>query len=282
MLDMLNENLPDLFRIIDLTGVFLNGIIGGRLARQKRFDAVGFAVLAIMSALGGGMIRDTLLQSGPPVALTDPYYLITALAGALLAFLWKLDSRLAGRLIVVADGIVLGTWAATGTMKTLSLGFGVMPAIMLGMITAVGGGMVRDVSAGNIPMVFGGNNLYATPAAVASIIMTIFFFQDLNMLGMLAATIIGSLFTVVAHWRKWQLPTNADWTLTLTSSQVAALMKHRGTGWRLTKRDLQKGLRAQVRREVREQVQELKEEVLEEVTGQEFTDETNLDREKER
>ena len=269
MLDALNQSLPDLFRFIDLTGVFLNGIIGGRLARQKRFDAVGFAVLAIMSALGGGMVRDTLLQAGPPVALTDPYYLGTALVGALIAFLWKLDSRLASRMIVVADGIVLGTWAATGAGKTLALGFGIMPAIMLGMITAGGGGMIRDVSAGNVPMVFGGNNLYATPAAVASVVMVIFSFQDLQMLGMLAATIVGSSFTVVAHWRKWQLPTNADWTLTLTSTQLAQLVRHRGTGWRLTKGDVSRSLQEQIRsdaraaaiEEVREEVAELKEEI---------------------
>ncbi len=269
MLDTLNQSLPDLFRFIDLTGVFLNGIIGGRLARQKRFDAVGFAVLAIMSALGGGMVRDTLLQAGPPVALTDPYYLGTALVGALIAFLWKLDSRLASRMIVVADGIVLGTWAATGAGKTLALGFGIMPAIMLGMITAGGGGMIRDVSAGNVPMVFGGNNLYATPAAVASVVMVIFSFQDLQMLGMLAATIVGSSFTVVAHWRKWQLPTNADWTLTLTSTQLAQLVRHRGTGWRLTKGDVSRSLQEQIRsdaraaaiEEVREEVAELKEEI---------------------
>ncbi len=269
MLDALNQSLPDLFRFIDLTGVFLNGIIGGRLARQKRFDAVGFAVLAIMSALGGGMVRDTLLQAGPPVALTDPYYLGTALVGALIAFLWKLDSRLASRMIVVADGIVLGTWAATGAGKTLALGFGIMPAIMLGMITAVGGGMIRDVSAGNVPMVFGGNNLYATPAAVASVVMVVFSFQDLQMLGMLAATIVGSSFTVVAHWRKWQLPTNADWTLTLTSTQLAQLVRHRGTGWRLTKGDVSRSLQEQIRsdaraaaiEEVREEVAELKEEI---------------------
>ncbi|MDO5049801.1 MAG: trimeric intracellular cation channel family protein [Actinomycetaceae bacterium] len=239
MLEALDAALPDLFRVIDLTGVFLNGIIGGRLARQKRFDAVGFAVLAIMSALGGGMVRDTLLQAGPPVALTDPYYLGTALVGALIAFLWRLDSKFASRAMLVADGLVLGTWAATGAMKTLALGFGVMPAILLGMTTAIGGGMIRDVSAGNVPMVFGGNNLYATPAAVASIVMVIFFYFDLNMIGMLMATIVGSSFTVVAHWRSWQLPAHADWTLTLTSSQLRLLRKRRGAGWRLTSKDLE-------------------------------------------
>ena len=93
MLYQFNSWLPEIFRAIDLTGVLLNGVLGGRLARMKRFDAVGFCVLAITSALGGGMVRDVLLGAAPPVALTDPRYLTVALAGAGVAMLWKLDSR---------------------------------------------------------------------------------------------------------------------------------------------------------------------------------------------
>lgn len=206
MLSTLNSHLPDLFRAIDLTGVLLNGILGGRIARQKGFDAVGFAILAIMSAMAGGMVRDTLLQAGPPFALTDPYYIGVALVGAAISMLFRFESRWAGRLLVVADGIVLGTWAATGAIKTLSVGFGIMPAIMLGLITAVGGGMLRDVCAGMVPQVFGGNNLYAVPAITASAVMVLFYYLDADMVGMLVATVVGAVFTVVAHWRRWQLP----------------------------------------------------------------------------
>ena len=85
VLDTLNQTLPDLFRVIDLLGVLLNGILGGRIARIKRFDAVGFMVLAIMCALAGGMLRDIMLDQGPPVALTDPFYLGTALANSSMA-----------------------------------------------------------------------------------------------------------------------------------------------------------------------------------------------------
>ncbi|MBB6333760.1 putative membrane protein YeiH [Schaalia hyovaginalis] len=235
MLDALNHALPDFFRAIDLLGVLLNGILGGRLARSKGFDAVGFAVLAIMSALAGGMLRDVLLQSGPPVALTDPYYLGTALTGAVIAMLWKFDSRPARIAMVVADGTVLGCWAATGALKTLNAGFGVLPALMLGIITAVGGGAIRDISAGNIPQVFGGNNLYATPAAVSAAIMVAFHGFALSTIGMLVATIVGSAFTVVSHWRRWQLPSTGDWTLTVTSSQLRRFM--RGSAIRVVRSD---------------------------------------------
>lgn len=103
----MNENLAVAFSVIDLTGVVLNGILGGMLARQHRFDAVGFAVLAIISALGGGMVRDVLLDTRP-VALTDPWYLICALTGATVAFVIPLDVKLWRRLSPIIDAIVLG------------------------------------------------------------------------------------------------------------------------------------------------------------------------------
>lgn len=222
-----NEAVDIVFRVIDLLGVGLNGVLGGKLARQKRFDAVGFIVLALMSAMAGGIIRDVMLQAGAPVAITDPYYIGTAIFGASIAFLWRLNSRFWRVALIIADGTVLGCWAATGAMKTLSLGFGVLPAILLGITTAVGGGMIRDVTAGNVPTVFGGNNLYATPAFVSAGIMVLLFSLGYPMWGMIAATVVGSSFTVVAHWRHWQLPVHSDWSLSLTPSQLKFLLSKR-------------------------------------------------------
>ena len=217
----------DIFRVIDLTGVLLNGILGGKLARTKHFDAVGFVILAIMSAMGGGIVRDVMLQHGPPVALTDPLYISTALVGAGIAFFWKLSSRFWRIALIIADGTVLGCWAATGAMKTLALGFGIMPALLLGITTAVGGGMIRDVTAGNVPMVFGGNNLYATPALVSAAIMVLLSSLGSPTWGMILATVVGSSFTVVAHWRKWQLPVHSDWSLAETPAHHKARLELR-------------------------------------------------------
>lgn len=219
--------VSDVFRVIDLTGVLLNGILGGKLARSKHFDAVAFIILAIMSAMAGGIVRDVMLQHGPPVAITDPLYISTALVGAGIAFLWKLQSRFWNVALIVADGIVLGCWAATGAMKTMSFGFGIMPALLLGVTTAVGGGMIRDVTAGNVPTVFGGNNLYATPALVSAGIMVALYSFGHPTAGMITATVIGSSFTVLAHWRKWQLPVHNDWSLSLTPSQLRRLLATR-------------------------------------------------------
>lgn len=220
------------FRVVDLTGVLLNGIIGGKLARQKHFDAVGFMILAVMSAMGGGIVRDVMLQAGPPIAITDPFYITVALIGASIAFLWRLDSRFWRIALIVMDGVVLGSWAATGAMKTLSLGFGIMPALLLGLTTAIGGGMIRDISAGNVPTVLGGNYLYATPALVSAAIMVGFFLGGEPMWGMIVATVVGSAFTVLAHWRRWRLPVHSDWSL--SPEQILALVRKRSERSRRT------------------------------------------------
>ncbi|MFC4554876.1 trimeric intracellular cation channel family protein [Georgenia faecalis] len=233
VLDLALPDLPrlgDLFRVLDLVGVFVNGALGGIIARRKRFDIVGFGILAIVSALGGGMLRDTLLQAGTPVALTDPFYLGTALAGAVVAYLVRLDNRWWSRTFIVADALVLGCWAATGAGKALSVGLGLTPAILLGVITAVGGGMIRDISVGQVPAVFGGNTLYATAAIAAAAVMVAFERAGYFDAGMLVATVVGAGLCILARWRNWRLPQHGDWSITMSSSQLRKLVKFRGKG----------------------------------------------------
>lgn len=219
-------NIPELFRTLDLLGVLLNGILGGMVAREHRFDIIGFSALAITSALGGGMLRDVLLQSGPPLAVSDPWYITTAVIAAAIAYAIPPRGRFWNYGSAVLDGLVLGTWAATGTIKTLALGFSWPPALLLGVMTAVGGSAIRDISIGRIPAIFGGHHLYATPALVASVIALFFAQADLPNIGMLASTIIGCAFALFARWRKWTLPmANEDTRISLTPEQVRKLVR---------------------------------------------------------
>ena len=204
-------SLTDTFRLLDLCGVLLNGILGGLIARRKNFDLVGFVVLAMLTATAGGILRDVMIQAGPPFALTDPYYLYTACLGATVAWFVPLTSRPTRRLLVVADAVILGCWAATGASKALTHGLGVMPALLLGCLTAIGGSMIRDVAVGETPAVFGGNKLYAIPALIAAgtqVLAVKAGVADAH--AMLVSTAVGAGLCVLAYWRSWQLPVIAD------------------------------------------------------------------------
>lgn len=197
--------------MLDLSGVVLNGILGGLIARRKNYDMVGFVVLAIITATAGGVLRDVMIQSGPPFALTDPYYLYMACAGAFIAWRAPFRSLFARRFLVVADAIVLGTWAATGAAKALQHGLGVLPALLLGCLTAVGGSMIRDVLVGETPAVFGGNHLYAVPAlcAAASEVALVRLGAS-GSWAMVAGAVVGAALCLLAYWRRWQLPLIAE------------------------------------------------------------------------
>lgn len=209
------------FRAVDLIGVLVNAVLGGAIARSLKLDVIGFLVLGVLSGLGGGMIRDALLQAGRPVALTDPAYLITAMIGTGVAFNLPLRGRWTHRVLTSADSLALGCWAATGTSKALAVGLGWIPAIMLGMITAVGGGAVRDVCIGRVPGIFGGNTLYATTAFLSAITMAVAWDLGRPNWGMGAAILLAALLTVLARRRGWTLPGQGGWDVGSAGRQLA-------------------------------------------------------------
>lgn len=199
------------FQVIDLVGVVGNAVVGGLLARSKRMDPIGFLALAILSGLGGGLLRDTLLQQGPPVALTDYRYTLAAVIGGLVAFVVPIGGRSWRVVFPVIDALALGCWASAGALKTLSAGLGWLPALMLGTLTAVGGGALRDLTVGRVPQIMGGNTLYATCAVVASAVMVGCWYADLARVGVVSATLVGAGLCVVARWRGWQLWHGLQW-----------------------------------------------------------------------
>lgn len=203
---MTKPGISLLFDLVDLTGVLANGILGGVLARERRFDPVGFVVLAFLSGLGGGLLRDLMLQQGFPVAVTNPAYLPMALTGAAVAYFLHVRGKWTHRALIVADALALGCWAATGTTKALTAGLQPVPAVFLGMVTAVGGGMVRDVVVGRTPAIFGGNTLYATGAFAGSVVMAILYAGGLPNAGMGASILVTATICVLARRRGWSLP----------------------------------------------------------------------------
>jgi uncharacterized membrane protein YeiH len=201
-----NQTIDFMVSIVDLVGVFANAVLGGISARLARLDFFGVCVLAIASGLGGGMLRDVLLQQGTAVALTDPYYLVVSIAGAVVVLVVPFESARSQQWLLVMDALAIGCWASVGTQRALTAGLSWLPAIMLGVITVIGGGMVRDVLLGRRPAVFGGNTLYATSALLASVEMLVLAKLQLPVLGLFLAIGSGATLSLLARHYHWVMP----------------------------------------------------------------------------
>jgi len=161
---------PTLLLVLDLAGTFVFALDGGLTAlRATRLDIVGVVTLAMITALGGGILRDLVIGAVPPATFDDWRYLAVATAGGLVAFvLAGLPDRL-NLPINLLDAAGLSLFAVTGASKALDFGLGPGQAIILGAVTAVGGGTVRDVLIGRIPAVLH-SGLYAIPALIGAAI----------------------------------------------------------------------------------------------------------------
>jgi uncharacterized membrane protein YeiH len=157
-----------LLLVLDLVGTFAFALNGALTAvRAADLDIVGVVALGMITALGGGIIRDVLLGTLPPATFSDWRYLAVAAGGGLLAFVLarRLDRLLPS--IELLDAIGLSLFAVTGAGKALGLGLGPAQAVILGTITGVGGGTVRDVLVRRIPTVLA-SGLYAVPALLGA------------------------------------------------------------------------------------------------------------------
>lgn len=218
-MDFVDPSIRTVYATLDLIGVVLYGMIGATMARARNFDFVGIIFLAIVTALGGGMIRDLLIDNGPPAAMQDMRYFGLAIVGAVLATAIHMNSRGWELFRVHGDAVVLGVWAATGSTKALVNGLPWSSALFLGVLTVVGGGMIRDVMTGSVPEIFGGATLYAVPAALTAALMVgiysldnsdIFGDAPVLLIGMIVTPVLGAGLMITSYWRGWKLPGTQD------------------------------------------------------------------------
>lgn len=218
--------IESLYRWSDVSGVLLMGIIGGTIARQRGYDIVGFFFIAMFSALGGGMIRDVLINRGTVAAMSEPEYLLLAFAGALIARFVYFKGKTWDHFQTHGDAIVSGLWAATGTVKALTYGLPIIPCVMMGVFTATGGSMIRDIVTQRVPAVFGGNQPAVIPAVACAVIVLIA--DEFNMLawGMLLGPVVSIVLTLLGYWAGWRVAARPDWApVNDTAAQVAVLAK---------------------------------------------------------
>lgn len=155
----------DFIYIADLIGVAVFATAGALAAQGKRLDILGVVVLAIVTALGGGTIRDITLDIHPVVWIADTAYLWTAIISAVVAFFVCRYIQYPRRTLLVLDAMGLALFAVLGAEKALALGLPPIIVVMMAVITGCAGGMIRDLLTGQIPLILQRDGeLYATCA----------------------------------------------------------------------------------------------------------------------
>ncbi|MGP4002468.1 trimeric intracellular cation channel family protein [Streptomyces sp. 8N706] len=193
---------------LDLAGIFVFAISGALLAVRKNFDVFGIAVLAEATALGGGVFRDLVIGAVPPAAFTDLGYLLMPLvATACVFFLHPHVERINGA-VNVFDAAGLGLFCVAGTTKAHDYGLGLTQSAVLGLVTAAGGGVVRDVLANEVPSLLRWDrDLYAVPAIVGSTMAALLIqFEALSGVTSAAAAVTAFVLRLLAMRYGWRAP----------------------------------------------------------------------------
>jgi uncharacterized membrane protein YeiH len=155
---------PELHQLIDLAGVAVFAVSGALAALRARMDLLGVGVVAAVTAIGGGTTRDVLLDRHPVFWIDDPTYLGVILAAGAATVAWTRFARPPGNSLAVADALGLAFFVITGAHLTRMAGHHWGIVILMGTITGVAGGVIRDILANRIPMILRRGELYATAA----------------------------------------------------------------------------------------------------------------------
>lgn len=197
----ISENVGYLYFVLEYTGVALAALVGGTVAKRMNFDVVGFAFIALISSLSGGLIRDALLNDGPAMALENPGYLITATIAAAVAFFVDFRGTVWDNFRFYADVVTIGVWAVGGTLRALENDLSWPAAIVLAVITAIGGTLVRDVVLRRVPGLFTEQKMYVLPAILASAMMLTLNNFGMVWQGMLASAVAAPVASMLVYWR---------------------------------------------------------------------------------
>jgi uncharacterized membrane protein YeiH len=190
--------------VLDLAGIFVFALSGSLLAVRVRFDIVGVMVLAVITGIGGGIIRDVLIGDIPPASFRDWRFFLVPAVAALLVFRFHPRLRRIERYINWFDAAGLGLFCATGASKALFFGLDPVPSVLMGVVTGVGGGVLRDVLASRTPVVLR-EDLYVVPALITATIVVVSFelgwFPPWIPLAAAAVCFVLRLLAIHFHWQ---------------------------------------------------------------------------------
>lgn len=195
-----------LILLLDLGGTFVFAISGATAAVRRRLDLFGVLVLSFAAANSGGIVRDLLIGAVPPAAIDDWRYLAVSLAAGLITFYWTPIIEKLQNPVRLFDAAGLALFAVAGAQKALSFGINPFIAAILGMLTGIGGGMLRDVLLAEVPMILR-SDLYAVAAlAGASIVVLGHVLQLPSGAMALSGALVCFGLRMLAIRHGWQLP----------------------------------------------------------------------------
>jgi uncharacterized membrane protein YeiH len=195
-----------LLLVADLIGVAVFAASGASAGVAKRLDLFGVAFVGFAAALGGGILRDLVIGAAPPLAFADWRYAVAAVAASVAVFWLHPALHRMRRAVLVLDAAGLGLFTVTGTLKALDAGVPAVGACLVGMLTAIGGGLTRDLLTGEIPAVLQ-REIYAVVALGGAVLVAVL--DRLELTGLVPLTIAASLITgvrVIALYRRWSAP----------------------------------------------------------------------------
>ena len=200
----------NLIYALDIVGTFAFAISGALVAADKKFDLFGVVIIAFVTAVGGGMLRDVLINAHPINWIGDLNYLYTIFAAVFLTFLFKSKILPLSKTLFLFDTIGLGVFTLLGLQKGLSYNLHPLVALIMGMISAVFGGVLRDVLTNKIPLIFE-KEIYASACLAGGITyLTLHYFNlSENITFIIAASII-VIIRVIAVRFHLQLPKIKD------------------------------------------------------------------------
>jgi len=196
--------IPILF---DLSATFFFGITGALVALRRGYDIVGLFALAFVTGVGGGLLRDGLfIQQGPPAVTTDGRYIVVVLLASIVGLFFHNWVKRLTRWIALLDAIGLGAYAVVGVEKSLAAGLSLAAAVLVGIINAVGGGLLRDLLVRDEPLLLKPGQFY-TLAAFAGcllfVLLTTYFKMPAPRAGLItvAATFVFRVLAIQFNWR---------------------------------------------------------------------------------